>query len=74
MKDNTPKPENYEYSKKIKYMDMEFDVVFLSVVRTASKAVSIDDLEEFDRDVSHEDEDSMIYKKHSKYSYTYLFD
>jgi hypothetical protein len=28
MKDNTPKPENYEYSKKIKYMDMEFDVVF----------------------------------------------
>jgi hypothetical protein len=28
MKDITPKPENYEYSKKIKYMDMEFDVVF----------------------------------------------
>ena len=28
MNDNTPKPENYEYSKKIKYMDMEFDVVF----------------------------------------------
>ena len=49
------------------FQGMEFDVVFLSVVRTASKAVSIDDPEEFDRDVSHEDEDSMIYKKHSKY-------
>ena len=24
----TPKPKNYEYSKKIKYMDMELDVVF----------------------------------------------
>ena len=24
----TPKPENYEYSKKIKYMDLEFDVIF----------------------------------------------
>ena len=24
----TPKPENYEYSKKVKYMDLEFDVLF----------------------------------------------
>ena len=24
----TPKPKNYEYSKKIKYMDMELDIVF----------------------------------------------
>ena len=25
---DTPKPENYEYSKKIKYMDMELEIVF----------------------------------------------
>lgn len=49
------------------FQGMEFDVVFLSVVRTASKTVIIDDLEEFHRDVSQEDEDSMIYKKHIKY-------
>ena len=28
MSDNTPKPENYEYSKKIKYMDMELELIF----------------------------------------------
>lgn len=25
---DTPKPQNYEYSKKIKYKDMEFEIVF----------------------------------------------
>ena len=25
---DTPKPQNYEYSKKIKYMDMELEIVF----------------------------------------------
>lgn len=25
---DTPKPQNYEYSKKIKFMDMELDIVF----------------------------------------------
>ena len=25
---DTPKPQNYEYSKKIKYQDTEFEIVF----------------------------------------------
>ena len=25
---DTPKPENYEYSKKIKYVDIEVEVIF----------------------------------------------
>ena len=28
---DTPKPQNYEYSKKIKYMDMELEIVFKQI-------------------------------------------
>ncbi len=49
------------------FQGLEFDVVFLSVVRTASQIVFVDDPDEFNRDETQLVEGSEEYKRHSEY-------
>lgn len=49
------------------FQGMEFDVVFLSVVRTASRAAKIDDMNEFNADVSKLPENDSAVHRHKDY-------
>ena len=49
------------------FQGMEFDVVFLSVVRTAERLAKIDDLNEFNADVSNLPENDKAVQRHKDY-------